>query len=270
MERISYLISLGEKVVEERTKKKMNQVDFYRYLFPDSDKEDETIKKKMNKIENAKQRSIDFEFVNVLCEKCDLSIDYLFGRQTEFKNHQSEFVNSYTGLSANSIEQLHEWKKNLEDNVNTRILTDGYWHTGESDIDPDDLFDRAHKKKEAQHFIEIINYLFEDGEYKNNKKNEKYSNLSILYSIYDMCISKPKRIMGDSEYSQAERQAFLSEDQTVSNFVKPFGDGLIMICDNEEVWRPVNSRDLIIQLAKNRLDKQLDRLIEHINSRQAE
>ena len=76
--------------------------------------------------------------------------------------------------------------------------------------------------------------------------------------------------MGDSEYSQAERQALLSEDQTVSNFVKPFGDGLIMICDNEEVWRPVNSRDLIIQLAKNRLDKQLDRLIEHINSRQAE
>ena len=160
MERIGYLISLGEKVVKERTKKKMNQVDFYRYLFPDSDKEDETIKKKMNKIENAKQRSIDFEFVNVLCEKCDLSIDYLFGRQTEFKNHQSEFVNSYTGLSANSIEQLHEWKKNLEDNVNTRILTDGYWHTGESDIDPDDLFDRAHKKKEALHFIEIINYLF--------------------------------------------------------------------------------------------------------------
>ena len=85
-----------------------------------------------------------------------------------------------------------------------------------------------------------------------------------------MCISKPKRIMGDSEYSQAERQALLSEDQTVSNFVKPFGDGLIMICDNEEVWRPVNSRDLIKKKKKNRLDKQLDRLIEHINSRQAE
>lgn len=265
MEQNNYLISLGARVVEERSKRKMNQVEFYRFLFPDNPKEEETIKKKMNKIENAKQKTIDFDFVYVLCEKCNLGLDYLFGKQVDFKCHEIEFVNGYTGLSANSIEQLHEWKKGLDDDIDINLFKDGFLYLDGNDIDPDYLFNRVEKKKTGIQFIKIINYLFEGGEESKGKRKEKYSNLSILYSIYNMCLSTPKEIMGISNVTPNNYEPISRLNQIESCYIKPYDDGSILLRDSEDVWRPVNSRDLIIQMAKNKLDKQLDRLIEHIN-----
>ena len=62
MELINHPRRFGNTVRSIRKKKHMNQIEFYKYLFPDTDKEDENIKKKMNKIENGKQSSVDFDF----------------------------------------------------------------------------------------------------------------------------------------------------------------------------------------------------------------
>ena len=87
----------------------MNQIEFYKYLFPDTDKEDENIKKKMNKIENGKQSSVDFDFFLALCHKCDVSSDYLIGKDS-YENFDIKQVCEYTGLSEAAVKQLHKWQ----------------------------------------------------------------------------------------------------------------------------------------------------------------
>ena len=79
MESFIHPTAFGELVRTERKRLKLSQVDFYLFLFPDTNKAEETIKKKMNSIENGKQKSIDFDFLLAVCQKCDVSADYILG-----------------------------------------------------------------------------------------------------------------------------------------------------------------------------------------------
>ena len=111
------LIRLGEYIRGQRDSMKLNQVDFYKFLFPEKDLNDENIKKKMNAIENGKGKEMNYELIFRLHEKFDLSIDYLFGFQTEFPNYDNKAACEYTGLAPESIKQLHFWSKYLHKEI---------------------------------------------------------------------------------------------------------------------------------------------------------
>ena len=106
--KINHLKQIGDCVKRERNKRKMNQLEFYRFLYPGSNLANEGIKSYMNDIENAKRKKIDPDFLLELHEKCDLGMDYIFGYETEFPNHESENASNYTGLSVETIELLHK------------------------------------------------------------------------------------------------------------------------------------------------------------------
>ena len=57
MESFIHPVDFGEPVRAERKRLGLNQVAVYRFLFPQTNKEEETIKKKMNNIENGEPAS---------------------------------------------------------------------------------------------------------------------------------------------------------------------------------------------------------------------
>ena len=52
MESYSYPKRFGKKLRNIRKSQKMSQVEFYKYLFPETSSSEEVIKKKMNKVDN--------------------------------------------------------------------------------------------------------------------------------------------------------------------------------------------------------------------------
>ena len=116
MEYLNYLENFGKLVKSLRTscKPKLSQVDFYKSLIPNSGKEDENIKKKMNKIENGKEKNIDLELLAAIQNKYDFSLDYIFGLTKDYTNYDNKHYCEYFGLDEKAIKNLHKLSLNKD------------------------------------------------------------------------------------------------------------------------------------------------------------
>lgn len=247
MEVKSYPILIGERVFKERKQRKMTQEDFYHFLFPDNDKSPETIKKKMNSIENGKQKDVDFLFLEALCEKCDISMDSIL-KKSNYSNHNMEFVCQYTGLEENTVKQLHKWSKSMKSGASI------------NDEDPHSWW----LKQEASEFLFIVNYLFKSG--KRSKKDPYYkifpefSNLTILHSIYLMTVEHPVYISGMRYYEDDDTKYSFEEKERVCIDAKKY----ISMEDSSGALWPVETTEILKHLAQKRLEKDLESLSKQI------
>ena len=67
METICYLKTLAKLVRSIRKKMRMNQVEFYNFLYPENPYTDENKKKKMNALERVKSKMVDWDLLLTLC-----------------------------------------------------------------------------------------------------------------------------------------------------------------------------------------------------------
>ena len=209
MESNCYLIAFGNCVCEIRRAMKKNQVEFYNYLYPDNDKTEENIKKKMNAIENGKQKSLDLDFVLTMCHKCDVSADYIFSLRKDYSNYDLEFVCGYTGLEEKAVKQLHEWKMASDNGADLSMI--GEVFTG---VDVDEQIKRTYAKQSGVLFLRIINYLFKDGVRKDRRfpgGKKRFSNLSLLHSIYMLSMSEPELLAGKRARSEEHTSELQSQ-----------------------------------------------------------
>ncbi|MBO4459233.1 MAG: hypothetical protein J5778_01090 [Clostridiales bacterium] len=181
------LVKLGDFVNKTRTNLKMNQVEFYRYIFPEKDLNDENIKKKMNVIENGKGKEMNYELLFRLHDMFDLSMDYLFGFETEYPNYENKAVCKYTGLLPESVRQLHFWGNYLlkEEPKYSNKMTKGQYK--------EYLLEKT-RIEEAKWIFEIVNMLFQPKSDEDEKSG--ISNLSVLYDIHMLITDRTEKIVG--------------------------------------------------------------------------
>ena len=266
MEAKCYLKALGENVYRIRKEKKMNQVEFYDYLFPDNTLYDENKKKKMNAIEHSKQKYVDWELLITLCEKCDVSADYILGLRKDYSNHEREFICEYTGLEENAVKKLHKW--NLARNNGTDIskLDDAF--CGD---DADEQYDKTREKQEGIQLLKIINYLFTEGVRRNPErrgKKEPYTNLTILYALYMLTLAKPEIMDAylSNESLEGNWHIFnlnltdVSDCKITVDASKPF-----FLRDSTKLWHFCSAKQIIEQYARSQMDKSIDRLVEQLS-----
>lgn len=266
MEIKRYLDALGDYVYRIRKEKKMNQVEFYDYLFPDNTLYDENKKKKMNAIEHSKQKYVDWELLITLCEKCDVSADYILGLRKDYSSHEREFICNYTGLEEKAVRKLHKW--NLAKNNGTDIskLDDAF--CGD---DADEQYNKTREKQEGMQLLKIINYLFTEGVRRNpdrRGKKEPYTNLTILYALYMLTLAKPEIMNAylSNESLEGNWDLFnfsvtdVSERQVVVDASKPF-----FLRDSTKLWHFCSAKIIIEQYARRQLDKSIDRLVEQLS-----
>ena len=264
MELISYLLRYGECVRTERSKMKMSQVEFYNYLFPGNTKEEENIKKKMNMIENGKQKSLDLEFLLALCHKCSVSADYILGIDKDYSNHEIEFVCNYTGLEENAVKHLHRWCVGKNNGADPSKIDEVYiGDEGEQE------YWRRYEKQIGIQFLRIINYLFKEGKRKKTKGDlhkGKYSNLTILHSLYLLCMSKPERVFGHLVATEDDYTLWnlINRSPHASYCIYLDPQKPIHLQDDSKVWYPFQAKEILEQIARNRLNKDLDWLIEQV------
>lgn len=250
MEYISYLENLADIVRLERKERNMNQINFYKFLFPNTDKEDENIKKKMNAIENAKLKNIDFEFINNLCDKCDICPDYIFMKNISYRNHELETICNYTGLSQDAAIILHEFQVEKNNGADLSLLK------RVAIGDESKELEKANLKSTSINMLTIINYLLshrEAKDYPNIKSNE--TNLTIIYDIYRYCIGLPEILNG----VPTEESANMIELSPICRMNFDLSKETLMK-DSEETWSTFDARKLYKQIAKEDLMKDLDKL----------
>lgn len=184
--KIPYLEKIGECVKNERTKLKLSQVKFYKKLFPERNLSVESIKSYMNDIEKANRKSIDPDLLLALHEKCNLSMDNIFGYETEYPNHENENACKYTGLSVETIELLHRLV--LAKQADIRPLKPGM-----SDNEYKQRCDAINDKQEAEWILKIVELLLsEDIETKRGT----FPNYNILFDLYMIAVVKPESLKG--------------------------------------------------------------------------
>lgn len=274
MESFTHPYAFGCLVRSERKRLNMNQIDFYNYLFPNNEKEEETIKKKMNSIENGKQKSVDFDMLLAICKKCNVSADYILGLKTDYRNHANEFVCSYTGLNEKAIACLHKWNMDKRNGADLSLIGKAFLGDQEQDVN------NAYKKQSAITFLRIINCLFKEGELPSDKKRKDsvfYSNLRILHSLYLMCMAKPETITGTPVFDESDiLQDLIATDlfdpylkQLISNsfqYSRLDGSKPIFMKDDNDVIYPISMKDILEQIARRQLDRALDDLIASVNT----
>ncbi len=258
MESISHLIDFGEKLKKIRKKQRMSQTEFYKFLFPESDSTEEAIKKKMHNIENGIQKSVDLEIFLRICDKCDISADYFIGKETDYSNYDRKAIGNYTGLSDKAIKQLHKWSlaKNISTNdycfEEAALVEDG---------SHDDTALIKMNKDDAMLYLGMINLLFEQGKkttkLKGHKAEEKFSNLSILHSLYMLCMDQPKTISG--HLSKEYQEENFGYGMTINDYVE-IDASRVIFEDETNVIFPMNVEMLIHQYAWKRLTDSIDLL----------
>lgn len=268
MELIDHPKKFGEAVKSIRKEKGMNQVEFYKYLFPNTQKEVENIKKKMNSIENGKQASVDFDFFLELCRKCDVSADYLIGRES-VRNYDIKEVCNYTGLSEKAVVQLHRWQLDANNGADLSII--GSVYVGE---DGERQMDQAFSKQAAIQFLKILNCLFNEGETKEKvwgkTRKVRYSNVGVLYSLYLLSMSEPVRITGklniEETFDGYEDFLFSHMPHLKPKLERVVVDpsSLIMFQDDSDVWYQLDMKKVMEQIGRRHLDESINRLLNTI------
>lgn len=263
MEQFDYLVNFGDCVKQIRKAKKMTQVEFYRFLYPEEVNGEENIKKTMNKIEHGKSKYLNTDLIIRFCQKCDVSADYLLGISKDYKNHEMELVCEYTGLEDYAVNQLHEW--NIEKNNGSDISK-----IGEAFFEEDEEEHlKMYRKQDGIAFLRIVNYLFKSGTRKNRKRKggiEKYSNVKILYALYLLSMAKPKEVFASfipDEYTKIfnEKNPFFRFN---NNHVPVDLNQPISMYDNNHILYVITPKDTLERIGREQLDEGVEWLIEQI------
>ena len=245
-----HLYKLGEIVRQERKKRDMNQIDFYKFLFPDNDYNDENIKKKMNALENGKNTNANYELLFALHDKCELSMDYLFGFETKYPNYENKEACTYTGLSTETIQSLHTFSSALHNSIPEPDAE----MSRETFIERDSLIS---KKNEAAWILKMIDLLF----YEDNSSNKNpSSNLKILHDLYMLSVAIPKAIWGTPEDSSDEVDDL---GFGLNNSIPLVSNSLVMT-DTFGGARSIDINKIHRQIWKDCLVKDLDVFIEKV------
>jgi len=186
MERIGYLKLFGSIVKHYRKEvERLSQINFYNLIMPNSQRTDENIKKKMNAIENGKEKNIDMDFLFAIKSRYNLSLDYIFGFETEYKNFENKYLCSKFGLKEFALEKIEQLSQDKEFDLRT-LQT----NTEEAD---DYYFRKMSNKDDAIIILRVINFLCDED--LSGKK--PYSNMSILYMIYNYCMTSASLIQNE-------------------------------------------------------------------------
>ena len=248
-----HLNEMGEKIYRIRKEQRMNQVDFYRDLFPEKDLEDENIKKKMNAIENGKNKRADYELLFRIREKYDVSLDYLFGFETEYPSYENKAASMYTGLSSEAVGQLHYWCR-----YKGRKVPELYPGMTERQIRA--INNESVLSRESEWILFITSKLLE----KKSEKDEKtgIADLSVLYDIYMMSLEPPKTLLGIPEEILTKQLSF--EDK-IGHTVRVSANTVSYIDEMGEIHQ-VDIRKMNQQVWKERLIKDLEVFITELRS----
>ena len=254
MEYNIHLVEMGNKIRTIRTKHKMNQVAFYRYLFPEVKLEEENIKKKMNALENGKSIRINFELLQRIHDKLDVSIDYLLGYETEYKNYENKAVSDYTGLSSEAVSQLHFWSKYKDSDLPepTASITDAEFLRNLTE---------QQNKQDSYWILYITSKLLEMKSDEEQKKG--IADLSILYDIYMMSLDPPEYILGIPNDIASKKIPFLEK---AVNSVQIAANSISYKDSNNEI-HPINIGLLNQQIWKERLIQDVEKFIIEIKKR---
>lgn len=244
------LIALGKLIQSERNKRNMSQTKFYRFLFPLSVREDDNIRRIMREIEHGERKTVDYEFLIALHDKCELSMDYLFGYETEYPTHENKHVCEYTGLSAHTVDILHSYA--LWNNIDIPDAT--------NEMSDEELKARCinlSQKIESKWILNILDLLFTE---QKNKKKTMFPNMKILHEMYMMCASVPESVWGAilEEVELAKTGQFLL-DRT--HEIKM--DSLYME-DSFHAINPINIVELHQRMWRERLMNDLDKLADQV------
>lgn len=248
------LKNLGDYVCKIRKRKKMNQVEFYRFLFPESDAEEENIKKKMNSIEHGKGKRVNYELLIRLHEKFDVSLDYLFGFETKYPNYENKAACLYTGLNPETIKQLHNWS--LYANMDIPESS-----TGMSVAQREEYEHKRQLITDAKWIYEIINMLFQP-KYKEDLV-DGISDLSVLYDIYMLSVDIPDTVYGiPYEITQKDIPWY----EKAVNSVEICSDSLIF-SDLMNESHIIDLSEISQRMWKDRLLKDIDIMISSIKEK---
>lgn len=245
--KINHLKQIGDCVKRERNKRKMNQLEFYRFLYPGSNLANEGIKSYMNEIENAKRKKIDPDFLLELHEKCDLGMDYIFGYETEFPNHESENASNYTGLSVETIELLH--KLALAKKAEIPSLEPGM-----NDEDYKNRCNMLNDKQEADWILKIVEVLLTE----DMETNEgSLPNFNILFDLYMIAVMRPATLRGIELNSVEENDGLM---QISGKYKDLYVDSLYMK-DTFGISHTINMDKVHQQIWKDKLYDDVKRFI---------
>ncbi len=254
MDKYIPLIEMGKKIYDVRKRNHMSQIAFYKSLFPEKDLYEENIKKKMNAIENGKNKKCDYELLFRLHEKYDISLDYLFGFETEYPNYDNKAASDYTGLSAEAIRQLHYWN-NHKNNSHPQILSDM------TDQQIEQLLNEITRIQESNWILDIVSKLLE---FKSDGGMDiGNADLSILYDIYMMTLDSPDIVLGIPEDIARNNMAFTEK---ISHYERIAAD-TISFSDSMNELHPINIGEINRQIWKQRLMNDLEKFTVEVRKK---
>lgn len=254
METNHHLNNLGEYVLSCRKTMKMNQVDFYRYLFPESEAREENIKKKMNSLENGKGKWVNYDLLFRLHEKFDVSLDYLFGLETEYPNYENKAACLYTGLDPETIKQLHFWSSyaNMDMTENKKEMTSAQRQ---------EYADIRQLITDAKWIYEITKMLFQPK--SEEDKIDGISDLSVLYDIYMMSVDIPDKVYGvPYEITNSDKPWY----EKICNSVEICSDSL-SFADSMNESHNIDLSEISQRIWKDRLIEDIEKMIDSMKNK---
>lgn len=254
MEINSHLYKMGERIREVRKRQGLNQIEFYRAVFPEKDLETENIKKKMNQIENGALKRVNIDMILRICEHFDVSLDYLFGFETDYPNYENKAACLYTGLSSEAISQLHFWNGFRDKEIPPR-------RKGLSAEEEKKYYTELDRIRESKWILEIVNELLE----KKSEADEKsgISDLSIFYDLYMMTLDAPSIVSGiDADIAFRDIPYW----EKWEHIVKVSSDS-ISYSDQMGEAHSIRFNEINQQVWRNRLMKDIDDFVEYISNK---
>ena len=202
----------------------------------------------MNALEKGKRETVDYELLFAIHDKCELSMDYLFGYETEFPNYDNKQASEYTGLNPDTITYLHK----LCCDKNAEVSSFSPQMSHEERIKKCLMLDR---KKEAEWILKIIEVLL----YEKKEEDVSDDNYSLLFDLYMMSVTSPQKIYGiPLEETNKEKEEFLK-------FFKPRLDPhSISMTDTFGGTHSVDIDKIYRQIWKNNLNDHLDSFIKAV------
>ena len=133
---------------------------------------------------------------------------------------------------------------------------------------------QAYDKLYGIQYLKILNYLFSEFETKEkiNGKTRKYkfSNVGVLHALHLLCITKPYRVLGKvlmEESIGSGYEAILEHDpylRSCFDHISLDAEKNMVLQDENDVWYPLDISDVFEQIARNHLNRSIDRLVESI------
>ncbi|MBO4591556.1 MAG: hypothetical protein J5684_03215, partial [Eubacterium sp.] len=205
-----------------------------------------------NDIEKANRKTVDPDLLQNLHDKCNLSMDYIFGYETEFPNYENKNACIYSGLSIDSIELLHSFA----------LAKNEYIPPLETLLSEEEIKKRDNKiskKNEAEWILTILEVLLNTV----NENNDSYLCSNILFDLYMIAVVRTANLQGI-------RAGMVSEDddnfQIMNKSENLYIDSITMI-DTFGASHKLEIDKIHKQIWKNRLYNDIEKFISLIQDK---